>query len=85
MEIVIGSGNYIVSGVSKGHIEGVRIGLLREHGHEIDTNADDMVGQSTEFCAILFTDLKSARMFQDQINAACMRMNGYVVKNNNAE
>ena len=81
MEIVIGSGNYVVCGCEQGGRQGVEIGLLRNHGHEIDTNADDVVSKTIPHCIIWFANMKSARLFQDQVNAACMRLNGYVIEN----
>jgi len=80
-QIIIGSGNYIVVGAGNDKYEGLQIRAAPNHGMKIDTNADDVVEGKKVVCTILFTDLKAGRLFQDQVNAACMRMNGYKIEN----
>jgi len=81
MEIRIGSGNYIVVGIEKKGVHGVQIRDLKAHGKECDTNAEEFVERSSVVCSIWFENLRSARMFQDHVNIACLEINGYKVEN----
>ena len=87
-EFRIGEGNLIVTGIGLKGIkqEGIGIYAAPEHGHKIDTSVSmEEVSSKELLCAIWFTDLTAARMFQDQVNTACLRMNGYEVKNGEPE
>jgi hypothetical protein len=79
-EILVGSGNYIVSGISKDNKEGVGIFSYPNHGMAIDSCAP-IPETDNLICAILFENMDGARLFQDQVNAAIMYMNGYTVEN----
>jgi len=84
MEIKIGSGNYIVSGIKRKGKTGVEITKAINHGRETDSLCSTKeILKHSKVLTILFENIPSARMFQDQVNAACLRMNRYIVENDN--
>ena len=85
MQINFGSGNHIVAGATRGKKEGIRISFLPNHGHPCDTPADLRAQIAKPVCDIWFETLAAARLFQDQVNAMCLRMNDYRVENAQVE
>lgn len=85
IEINIGSGDYIISNIRKGPKDGIRISSLPKHGQPCDAPADHAIKDATPICNIWFDTLAAARLFQDQVNTTCLRMNGYVVQNAEVE
>lgn len=81
-EILIGSGDYIISGIEQNQQEGIRIASAKNHGNKIDSVANKQRSEEApDLCRIWFKNLNSARMFQDQVNSVCLRLNGYQVDN----
>jgi hypothetical protein len=78
--LIIGRGNYIIGGIVSDGMEGVVVFSDPNHGRPIDSIAPTPKN-SDLICAILFENMKGARLFQDQVNAAVMRMNNYKVEN----
>ena len=79
--VIFGSMGGAIGGIEEDVKHGVYIGRLKNHGHTVDTNADKDVNKSIPKCTIWFETLLAARMFQDQVNIACLRINGYEVSN----
>jgi hypothetical protein len=82
IEISVGSGQIIVSGVGRGKKEGVGIYNKPDHGMPIDSPvAADILKDVVPDVIIWFENMGGVRLFQDQVNSAALRMNGYDVKN----
>jgi hypothetical protein len=79
-EIIVGAGDYIICGGNKGNKEGIGIYSYPNHGKQIASIAP-MPEADKLVCAILFENMEGARLFQDQVNAAILWMNGYTVRN----
>jgi hypothetical protein len=81
-DILIGGGSLIVSGVGQGDNEGIGIYKAPNHGMETDSPVPMSRLKDVEpEIAIWFKDMKAVRLFQDQVNSAALRMNGYAIEN----
>ena len=80
-QVILGSGDCIISGVETGGVNGICLYQLPSHGHECDTVPDGIVLEDLPQFRIYVKDLKAARLLQDQVSCMVLRMNGYVVDN----
>ena len=80
-QVILGSGDCIISGVETGGVNGICLYQLPGHGHEVDTVPTGIALEDLPQFRIYVKDLKSARLLQDQVSCMVLRMNGYVVAN----
>ena len=82
---LIGDGNLIVSSVGQGDREGVGIYKALNHGMKtgdiVPTDMADKLKDEEPEVVIWFKDMDAVRLFQDQVNGAALRMNGYTIEN----
>ena len=78
MEIILGHGTVEISGCDSNGREGIR--FLRNHlPHTVDEIFEEP--SNNEDVIIWLDNIEGARVLQDQVNAACLRMNRYTVEN----
>ena len=84
MEIAIGKGEIWISNIQQGERKGL---LLRPTGveHEIDSKDPEFdklqdMGVTDKDVVIWLDSLAGARVLQDAVNGACLRLNRYEIK-----
>uniref|UniRef100_A0A6M3JL12 Uncharacterized protein n=1 Tax=viral metagenome TaxID=1070528 RepID=A0A6M3JL12_9ZZZZ len=80
-QVILGSGDCIISGVEMGGVNGICLYQLPNHGYKCDTVPNGIALEDLPQFRIYVKDLKSARLLQDQVSCMVLRMNGYVVAN----
>ena len=82
IEISVGSGQIMVSGVGSEEKKGVGIYYKPNHGQETGSPIpSELLKDVAPDVVIWFENMAGARLFQDVVSGAVMRMNGYVVEN----
>ena len=83
MEISLGHGNYMIVGIDRDGRDGLAIKKM-DVPHEVNSCSDEEPSPfvpAEDDVVIFFDNIEGARVLQDQVNVACLRLNGFDVKN----